>query len=137
MLTDLADEKNLCLIGLWAYNPPAILTAVKDKDKLGKVKIVGFDENDVTLRGVADGHIHGTVVQNPFEFGYESVKLMAQIWLKGDRSGLPANGIRVCAAPRHHQGRRQGPRRGGQVQGRPERHSREEVSNGPRSCYTG
>ena len=91
-LTDLADEKNLCFVGLWAYNPPAILSAVKDKEKLGKVKIVGFDENDVTIQGIIDGHIHGTVVQNPYEFGYQAVRMMASL-AKGDRSVLPKDGI--------------------------------------------
>jgi ribose transport system substrate-binding protein len=91
-LTDLAGEKNLCFIGLWAYNPPAILSAVKDKDKLGQVKIVGLDENEATLQGIIDGHIHGTVVQNPFEFGYQAVRFMASL-AKGDRSLLPKDGI--------------------------------------------
>ncbi len=86
------DAGRLCMIGLWAYNPPAILTAVRDKDKLGKVKIVGFDENDATLQGVADGHIYATVVQNPFEFGYQAVRIMAAL-AKGDRSVLPKDGI--------------------------------------------
>src|SRR5579885_2032376 len=66
-LTALGGEKKLCFIGLWAYNPPAILSAVKDKGKLGEVKIVGFDENEATLQGIIDGHIFGTVVQNPYE----------------------------------------------------------------------
>jgi ribose transport system substrate-binding protein len=91
-LTALAGEKDLCLIGLWAYNPPAILSAVKDKDLLSKVKIVGFDENDATLQGIADGHIYGTIVQNPFEFGYQSVRLMSAL-AKGDKSVLPKDGI--------------------------------------------
>jgi ribose transport system substrate-binding protein len=91
-LTALGDEKNLCMIGLWAYNPPAILTAVKDKGKLGQVKIVGFDENDATLQGIIDGHIYGTVVQNPFEFGYQAVRIMASL-AKGDKSVLPPDGI--------------------------------------------
>lgn len=91
-LTQLGEEKKLCFIGLWAYNPPAILSAVKDKGKLGKVKIVGFDENDATLQGIADGHIYGTVVQNPFEFGYQAVRMMAAL-AKGDRSVLPRYGI--------------------------------------------
>src|SRR5262249_5961519 len=33
-----------CLIGLWEYNPPAILQAVKAAQKQGKVAVVGFDE---------------------------------------------------------------------------------------------
>jgi ribose transport system substrate-binding protein len=78
-LTELQAEKDLCMIGLWAYNPPAILSAVTDKNKLGQVKIVGFDEDMATLQGVADGQIVATVVQNPFEFGSQAVKTMAAI----------------------------------------------------------
>jgi ribose transport system substrate-binding protein len=78
------------LVGLWSYNGPAILNAVKDANKVGQVKIVCFDEEDETLAGVKDGAIFATVVQQPFEFGYQSVKLMTQI-LKGDRSVIPAN----------------------------------------------
>jgi ribose transport system substrate-binding protein len=92
VLTALSDEKDVCLIGLWAYNAPAILTAAKDKDKLGKIKIIGFDEDAATLKGIADGTILGTVVQDPFGFGYESVKMMASL-AKGDKSGLPKDGI--------------------------------------------
>ena len=53
-LTELAGQKDVCLIGLWAYNPPAILSAAKDKGKVGQVKIVAFDEDLDTLAGVAD-----------------------------------------------------------------------------------
>src|SRR5262245_58899204 len=79
LLSQLAGEDKICLVGLWAYNPPAILAAVDSANKLGKVHIVGFDEDEVTLQGVKDGHTHATVVQQPFEFGYQSVKLMAQL----------------------------------------------------------
>jgi len=34
------------LIGLWSYNGPAILNAVKDAGKVGQIKIVCFDEED-------------------------------------------------------------------------------------------
>jgi ribose transport system substrate-binding protein len=78
------------MVGLWSYNGPAILNAVKDAGKVGQVKIICFDEEDETLAGVKDGAIFATVVQQPFEFGYQSVKLMAQI-LGGDRSAIPAN----------------------------------------------
>jgi ribose transport system substrate-binding protein len=77
-----------CLVGLWSYNGPAILNAVKDAGKVGQVKIVCFDEEDETLAGVKDGAIYATVVQQPFEFGYQSVQLLAKI-LGGDRSGIP------------------------------------------------
>ena len=77
------------LVGLWSYNGPAILNALKDVKKTGQIKVVTFDEADETLAGIAEGSIHGTVVQQPFEFGYQAVKLMAQA-LKGDRAFIPA-----------------------------------------------
>ena len=78
------------MVGLWSYNGPAILNAVKEAGKTDKVKIVCFDEEDETLAGVKEGAIFATVVQQPYEFGYQSVKLMAQI-IKGDKSVIPAN----------------------------------------------
>ncbi len=78
------------LVGLWSYNGPAIVGAVRDAGKVGKVKIIAFDEEDETLNGIRDGAIYATVVQQPFEFGYQSMKLMAKI-LDGDRSGIPAS----------------------------------------------
>jgi ribose transport system substrate-binding protein len=78
------------LVGLWSYNGPAILNAVRDAGKTGQVKIIAFDEEDETLAGIKDGAIYGTVVQQPYEFGYQAIKIMAQV-LAGDRSHVPAN----------------------------------------------
>ncbi|HEX6649188.1 MAG TPA: sugar-binding protein [Pyrinomonadaceae bacterium] len=77
------------MVGLWSYNGPAILSAVKEANKVDKVKIVAFDEEDQTLAGIKEGAIYATVVQQPFEFGYRSMALMAKI-LNGDRSEIPA-----------------------------------------------
>jgi ribose transport system substrate-binding protein len=78
------------LVGLWSYNGPAILNAVKESNKTGQVKIIAFDEEDETLAGVKQGAIFATVVQQPYEFGYQAIKLMHQ-YLKGDKSVAPAN----------------------------------------------
>jgi ribose transport system substrate-binding protein len=78
------------LVGLWSYNCPAILNAVRDAGKAGKVKIVCFDEEDETLAGVKSGDIFGTVVQQPFEFGYQSIHLLAKL-KGGDKSAVPAD----------------------------------------------
>ncbi len=77
------------LVGLWSYNGPAILNAVREAGKVGRVQIVAFDEADDTLAGVKDGSIHGTVVQQPYEFGYQAIVRMAQA-VRGDRSFIPA-----------------------------------------------
>jgi len=78
------------MVGLWSYNGPAIVGAIRDAGKTGKVKIVAFDEEDETLNGIKDETIYATVVQQPFEFGYQSMRLIARI-LDGDRSGIPAS----------------------------------------------
>ena len=77
------------MVGLWSYNGPAILAAVTEANKIDKVKIVAFDEEDETLSGIKAGAIYATVVQQPFEFGYRSMELMSKI-LNGDRSQIPA-----------------------------------------------
>ena len=65
------------MVGLFAYNPPLMLEALKQGDRLGKVKVIAFDEADETLQGIKDGTVHGTVVQNPYEYGRQSVKVLA------------------------------------------------------------
>jgi ribose transport system substrate-binding protein len=76
-----------CLVGLWNYNGPAILNAVRGAGKTGQVKIVCFDDEPDTLSGIAAGDIYGTVVQNPFEFGKDSITRMEK-YLRGDHSQL-------------------------------------------------
>ncbi len=66
-----------CMVGLWAYNPPAILSALEARSLAGKVKIVGFDEHPATLAGIADGKIIGTIAQQPYLFGFKSVEYLA------------------------------------------------------------
>jgi ribose transport system substrate-binding protein len=78
------------MVGLWSYNGPAILAAVKEANKVDKIKIVSFDEEDETLSGVKDGAIYATVVQQPFEFGYRSMELLSKV-LNGDKSQIPAS----------------------------------------------
>jgi ribose transport system substrate-binding protein len=79
-----------CLVGLYSYNTPQIYTAVKEAGKAGQVKIVGFDEDVQTLRGISDGTIQSTIVQQPFEFGYQSMTDMIKV-IGGDTSFIPAN----------------------------------------------
>jgi len=83
---DLAAE-----VGLWSYNGPAILSAVTDANKVGKVKIVCFDDDSHTLAGIKSGAIYGTIVQQPYQFGYQGVKILNQL-AHGDKSGIPASG---------------------------------------------
>lgn len=82
------------MVGLWAYNGPAILHAVRAAGKIGRVQIVCFDEEADVLRGVAEGAIHGTVVQQPYEFGKQAILRMAN-YLRGDTNALSPERIVV------------------------------------------
>ena len=89
----LAANPNIaCLVGFYSYNTPRIYEVLKESGKLGQIKVIGFDEDPITLGGVKEGTIVGTVVQQPFEWGYQGMKLMANV-LQGDKSGVPGNGI--------------------------------------------
>ena len=95
-----------CLVGLWSYNGPAILNAVRSAGKAGKVKIVCFDEEDETLAGVAAGDIYGTVVQQPYEFGKQAITQMAK-YLGGDKDAL-AGGKQIIPTLQPQEGQRRG-----------------------------
>ena len=53
-----------------------------------KIALIGFDENDVTLQAIKDGDCIGTVVQNPFEYGYQSVRVLTQL-IEGNKNVIP------------------------------------------------
>jgi ribose transport system substrate-binding protein len=78
------------MVGLWSYNGPAILQALRPEGKVGQIKVVCFDDERATLAAVKEGAIFGTVAQQPFEYGYQSVQTAAKL-LRGDRSVIPAN----------------------------------------------
>ena len=79
-----------CMVGLFEYNPPLMLEALTQAGKLNKVKVVAFDEADATLDGIKKGTVHGTIVQNPYMYGYKSVEVLNEI-LKGNLSVVPAS----------------------------------------------
>jgi len=79
-----------CMVGFYSYNTPRIYEALKEAGKIGKVTIIGFDEDAITLGGVKEGTVVGTVVQQPYEWGYQGMKDMAK-YLEGDKSFIPAN----------------------------------------------
>ena len=76
------------MVGLFVYNPVQILEAVREAGKLDDITIVGFDEDAATLQGIRDGTIVGTVVQNPYRYGYESVRILAGL-ARDDQSVVP------------------------------------------------
>jgi ribose transport system substrate-binding protein len=77
-----------CMVGFYSYNPPRIYEVLKESGKLGEITVIAFDEDPITLGGVREGTIAGTVVQQPYEWGYQGMKLMAS-YLEGDQSVIP------------------------------------------------
>lgn len=76
------------IAGLFEYNPPACYQALRKANKLKQIALAGFDENDVTLQAIKDGECAGTVVQNPYEYGYQSVRVLKE-YLGGNKSVIP------------------------------------------------
>jgi ribose transport system substrate-binding protein len=81
-----------CMVGFYSYNPPRMYEALRDAGKLGQITVVAFDEDPITLGAVAEGSFAGTVVQQPFEWGYAGSKLIAD-YLAGKKDGIPGDGI--------------------------------------------
>ncbi len=81
-----------CLVGLWNINTPMILAALRSSDSVGKVKVVGFDEHAETLAGIREGTVYGTIVQQPYEFGYRSVQWLTSL-AKNEPVDVPKSGL--------------------------------------------
>lgn len=86
-----------CMVGMYEWEPPLVLQAVREAKRLGAVKMVAMDENEATLQGIVDGEIHGTVVQNPYEYGRQSILLLSRLQRQADASKreamLPPDGF--------------------------------------------
>jgi len=75
-ITKYGDKIN-GFLGLYSYNGPAIVNAVKAQPGMRqKVKIVCFDGEPATLKNLAEGNVDVTIVQKPYEFGRLSMLLL-------------------------------------------------------------
>jgi ribose transport system substrate-binding protein len=80
-------KQNLnALVGIWSYNAPAIVDVLKQDAKLRKdYLVVAFDAEPLAIAAMGDGMIDAMVVQNPFEMGYQGVRLM-QALVRNDQT---------------------------------------------------
>jgi ribose transport system substrate-binding protein len=81
-----------CMLGIYSYNIPQIYQALKEGGALGKITVTGFDDDAITLGGIKEGTVAGTVVQQPYIWGYQGMKDMAAI-LGGDKSVIPKDNL--------------------------------------------
>ncbi len=72
--------------GIFAANEAGtigVIQALKTKNKIGQVKVVGFDAAPNEIKALQAGEIDALIVQDPFKMGYEGVKAAAKV-LAGD-----------------------------------------------------
>src|SRR5262245_31054705 len=71
------NHRNLVAqIGIWAYNAPAIADVVKETGTRDKFIVATFDAQDLAIAAMEQGHIDVMVVQNPFDMGVQTVRLL-------------------------------------------------------------
>lgn len=66
----------VALVGIWAYNAPAIAEVVEERKVRDRITTVTFDAQAVAIERMAAGQIDAMVVQNPFEMGIQTVRLL-------------------------------------------------------------
>lgn len=67
------------MFGVSAECAIAIGKIVKEKNLVGKVKIVGFDDMAETIDYIKSGVVYGTTVQKNYQMGYMGIKLLADL----------------------------------------------------------
>ncbi len=75
-ITKYANKGLNGLVGLYSYDGPAIINVVTQENLRSKMKIICFDGDPETLKGLADGMVDLTVVQTPYEEGRLSIMLL-------------------------------------------------------------
>lgn len=74
------------LLGLWSYNAPRIAEEVGNSAELRKkVSVVTFDLDEQTVEHIEKGRIDVSVCQNPYEMGYQGVRLL-KAYLADDKA---------------------------------------------------
>ena len=80
-------DKVDALVGIWAYNAHAIVRVVEEREIRDKTAIVVFDAASLALTDLSEGKIDAMVVQNPYQMGYLSVKLIKAM-VEGDAATI-------------------------------------------------
>ena len=78
-------------MGTFGYHAPLVLEVLEELGRTGEIALVAFDEDERTLAGVANGTVCGTIVQDPFMFGYESIQMLNEV-ASGTYLSLPVAG---------------------------------------------
>ncbi|MBZ0173086.1 MAG: substrate-binding domain-containing protein [Phycisphaerales bacterium] len=82
-----------CIVGLYSYNGPAAVEALTEAGAIDDVVVIGFDYTDATLAAIEAGHIYASMAQDPYNYGYHAVRLLAEEARGKGHAILPMNGI--------------------------------------------
>jgi ribose transport system substrate-binding protein len=76
------------LLGLWSYNAARIAEQAKAAPGVRptKTNVVTFDLDELAVDHVAAGDIDATVCQNPYEMGFQGVKLLKALIRKDEKT---------------------------------------------------
>jgi ribose transport system substrate-binding protein len=77
------------LVGIWSYNAPAIVDVVRQNRRRKDFTVVAFDAEPEAVKFMTEGFIDAMVVQNPYEMGYQGVRLMKAL-VQNDQSAIKA-----------------------------------------------
>jgi ribose transport system substrate-binding protein len=82
------NHKDLvALVGIWAYNAPAIADVVAETGTRSKYVVATFDAQAAAIAAMEEGKIDVMVVQNPFDMGVQTCRLMKAM-LTGDEATI-------------------------------------------------
>ncbi len=82
-----------CIVALYSYSAPAVLKALEQTDKVGQIRVIGFDVLPETLAAVESGQIFATMQQAQFDFGFDTVRALAGS-ISGEAHAVSASPMR-------------------------------------------
>lgn len=82
----ITNHKDLvALVGIWSYNAPAIAEVATERNVRDKITVITFDAEAGAIEQMTGGTIDAMVVQNPFDMGYQTVRLLKAMIEKDDK----------------------------------------------------
>lgn len=74
----------VALVGIWAYNAPAIAKVVDAAGVKKDIVVVTFDAQEAAIQEMERGTIDAMLVQNPFDMGFQTARLLKAMILNDE-----------------------------------------------------
>lgn len=86
------------IVAMNGYHGPLLVELRESSDTLKEKKLVTFDTEPATLKGLETDAIYGTIAQDPYMFGYEAVRMLTRL-NAGKQTTLPIVGGGIVSVP--------------------------------------